>query len=99
MKTTRKQNLPAAARQKSSAGFQPAVSPTCSRQTLGESRDVQSSRRVRIGNPRYSRLEVCATIALLGAFTQAVYDEAQKAGWTVVSMKNDWKSVFAPEKK
>jgi phosphoserine phosphatase len=30
----------------------------------------------------------------LGAFTQAVYDEAQKEGWTVVSMKNDWKSVF-----
>jgi hypothetical protein len=25
----------------------------------------------------------------LGAFTQAVYDEARKAGWTVVSMKND----------
>ncbi len=30
----------------------------------------------------------------LGAFTQAVYDEAQKAGWTVVSMKDDWKQVF-----
>jgi hypothetical protein len=30
----------------------------------------------------------------LGAFTQAVYDEAQKSGWTVVSMKNDWKQVF-----
>jgi len=30
----------------------------------------------------------------LGAFTQAVYDEAQKSGWTVVSMKNDWKTVF-----
>jgi hypothetical protein len=30
----------------------------------------------------------------LGAFTQAVYDEAQKEGWTVVSMKNDWKTVF-----
>jgi phosphoserine phosphatase len=35
----------------------------------------------------------------LGAFTQVVYDEAQKAGWTVVSMKNDWKQVFPPEKK
>ena len=32
----------------------------------------------------------------LGAFTQAVYDEAQKEGWTVVSMKNDWKTVFPP---
>jgi len=30
----------------------------------------------------------------LGAFTQAVFDEAQKSGWTVVSMKNDWKTVF-----
>lgn len=30
----------------------------------------------------------------LGAFTQAVYDQAQKAGWTVVSMKKDWKQVF-----
>jgi phosphoglycolate phosphatase-like HAD superfamily hydrolase len=35
----------------------------------------------------------------LGAFTQAVYDEAQKSGWTIVSMKNDWKTVFPPEKK
>jgi hypothetical protein len=30
----------------------------------------------------------------LGAFTQAVYDEAQKEGWTVVSMKDNWKQVF-----
>jgi phosphoserine phosphatase len=30
----------------------------------------------------------------LGAFTQAAYDEAQKSGWTVVSMKDDWKQVF-----
>jgi len=35
----------------------------------------------------------------LGAFTQAVYDEAQKSGWTVVSMKADWKQVFPAEKK
>jgi phosphoglycolate phosphatase-like HAD superfamily hydrolase len=34
----------------------------------------------------------------LGAFTQAVYDEAQKAGWTVVSMKDDWKTIFPPAK-
>ena len=26
-------------------------------------------------------------------------DEAAAKGWTVVSMKNDWKTVFAPEKK
>jgi phosphoglycolate phosphatase-like HAD superfamily hydrolase len=30
----------------------------------------------------------------LGAFTQALYDEAQKGGWTVVSMKDDWKRIF-----
>ena len=30
----------------------------------------------------------------LGAFTQAVYDQAQKEGWTVVGMKDDWKQVF-----
>jgi hypothetical protein len=31
----------------------------------------------------------------LGAFTQALYDEAKKDGWTVISMKNDWKRIFA----
>ena len=33
----------------------------------------------------------------VGAFTQALYDEAQKQGWTVISIKNDWKKVFAFE--
>jgi len=33
----------------------------------------------------------------LGAFTQALYDQAKKDGWTVVSMKDDWHQVFAPE--
>jgi phosphoserine phosphatase len=31
----------------------------------------------------------------VGTFPQALYDEAKKQGWTVVSMKNDWKQVFA----
>jgi phosphoglycolate phosphatase-like HAD superfamily hydrolase len=31
----------------------------------------------------------------VGTFTQALYDEATKDGWFVVSMKNDWKRVFA----
>ena len=35
--------------------------------------------------------------ARLGAFPQALYDQAWKDGWTVVSMKNDWKQVFAPQ--
>jgi phosphoglycolate phosphatase-like HAD superfamily hydrolase len=34
----------------------------------------------------------------LGAFTQALYDQAKTAGWTVVSMKDDWKRIFAFEK-
>ena len=32
-----------------------------------------------------------------GAFTQALYDQAKKSGWTVISMKNDWKRIFAFE--
>jgi phosphoglycolate phosphatase-like HAD superfamily hydrolase len=31
----------------------------------------------------------------VGTFTQALYDEAKKDGWTVISMKSDWKRVFA----
>ncbi|MEJ0089277.1 MAG: hypothetical protein WDM80_05960 [Limisphaerales bacterium] len=31
----------------------------------------------------------------VGTFTQKLYDEAQKDGWTVISMKNDWKQIFA----
>lgn len=33
----------------------------------------------------------------LGAFTPALYVQAKKDGWTVVSMKDDWKQVFAFE--
>ena len=31
----------------------------------------------------------------VGTFTQDLYDEAKKDGWTVISMKNDWKRIFA----
>jgi phosphoglycolate phosphatase-like HAD superfamily hydrolase len=31
----------------------------------------------------------------IGTFTQALYDEAKKNGWTVISMKNDWNRIFA----
>jgi phosphoglycolate phosphatase-like HAD superfamily hydrolase len=31
----------------------------------------------------------------VGTFTQELYDEAKKKDWTVISMKNDWKRVFA----
>src|SRR6266568_2750606 len=33
----------------------------------------------------------------VGIFTQALYDEAKKKGWTVISMKNDWKRIFTFE--
>jgi phosphoserine phosphatase len=33
----------------------------------------------------------------VGTFTQALYDEATKQGWAVISMKNDWKRIFAFE--
>ena len=41
----------------------PAVSPTSSRQGVGKFGDTRTVRRLRIGNPRYRRLEVCATTA------------------------------------
>lgn len=33
----------------------------------------------------------------IGTFTPALYDEARKQDWTVISMKNDWNRVFAFE--
>jgi hypothetical protein len=34
----------------------------------------------------------------VGTFTQALYDEAKKSGWIVISMQRDWKRVFAFER-
>ena len=33
----------------------------------------------------------------VGTFTQALYDEAKTNRWTVISMKSDWKRIFAFE--
>ena len=33
----------------------------------------------------------------IGAFTDALMAEAKKNAWTVISMKNDWKRIFAFE--
>ena len=33
----------------------------------------------------------------IGTFTQAFYDEAMKNGFVVISMKDDWKKIFAFE--
>jgi hypothetical protein len=35
----------------------------------------------------------------VGTFSDALMAEATKRGWTVISMKNDWKAIFPPEKK
>jgi phosphoglycolate phosphatase-like HAD superfamily hydrolase len=34
----------------------------------------------------------------VGTFSQALFDEAKQRDWTVISMKNDWKRIFAFEK-
>ena len=31
----------------------------------------------------------------VGTFSQSLYDDARKSDWTVISMKNDWKRIFA----
>jgi len=32
----------------------------------------------------------------IGTFSDSLMAEARKQGWTVISMKNDWKTIFAP---
>ena len=34
----------------------------------------------------------------VGTFPQSLMDEANTRGWTVISMKKDWKTIFPPEK-
>ena len=31
----------------------------------------------------------------VGTFPQALADEAKAKGWVVISMKNDWKTIFS----
>jgi len=33
----------------------------------------------------------------VGTFTQTLYDDAKRKRWTVISMKSDWKRIFAFE--
>jgi hypothetical protein len=33
----------------------------------------------------------------VGTLTQALYDEAKKQGWIVISMRHDWKKIFTGE--
>ena len=30
----------------------------------------------------------------VGTFTQALYDEAKKDGWVIISVKKDWNRIF-----
>jgi hypothetical protein len=41
-----------------------------------------------VEHPMYSQVKV-------GTLRQALYDEAKKKGWTVISMKNDWTRIFS----
>jgi hypothetical protein len=34
----------------------------------------------------------------VGTFSEALMAEAKKSGWNVISMKDDWKRIFAFEK-
>jgi phosphoglycolate phosphatase-like HAD superfamily hydrolase len=34
----------------------------------------------------------------IGTFSDALMDEAKNKGWIVISMKNDWKTIFPPRK-
>jgi hypothetical protein len=33
----------------------------------------------------------------VGTFSQQLMDEAKQKGWVVISMKNDWKTIFGPK--
>ena len=35
----------------------------------------------------------------VGTFSQSLMDEAKQRDWVVISMKNDWKRIFAKEAK
>ena len=35
----------------------------------------------------------------IGTFSDSLMEEANKSGWNVISMKNDWKRIFAFENK
>ena len=61
--------------------------------------DVKLGKRVKIF--AFTNLYGCeiGDDTKIGAFPQAYYDKAQKNGWTVISMKNDWRRIFSFETK
>ena len=34
----------------------------------------------------------------IGTFTPALYSEAKRKNWTIISMKHDWKTIFQFER-
>jgi hypothetical protein len=38
-----------------------------------------------------------SSVTKVGTFSQALMDEAKLRAWTVISMKNDWRRIFAFE--
>ena len=58
--------------------------------------DAGPPRRCRRANMRTARRPGCPTRRSARS-RQALYDEAKKNGWTVISMKNDWKKIFSFE--
>jgi hypothetical protein len=65
----------------SSAGFQPAVSPTSSRQTLDVIAAFELFPRLQIGNPRYSRLEA---LRYGDGLVSPKFPRGRRAIWTIV---------------
>jgi len=61
-----------------SADFQSAVSPNCIRQATEHGANTGVFKAVRIGNPRYSRLQICATAGL----RTAPYSCTSPASWS-----------------
>ena len=54
-------------------------------------------RRQRNLAPQFAPVRQGLPDTKVGTFTQKLYDEAKQQGWTVISMKNDWKRIFAFE--
>ncbi len=65
---------------------------------LGRRRIRAWRRREAVASSAARQYRHRSTPAEVGSFTPALYEEAKKKGWTVTSMKNDWKRVFAFEK-
>jgi hypothetical protein len=45
-----------------------------------------------VSHPMYTQVKK------VGTFSDALMAEAKKRGWTVISMKNDWRRIFSFEK-